>query len=439
VSRPPAFDERTIDGLITALKSPAVNVRAIGFEGLKAKGASAVDAVAKLLDDDNPYIRGRALFLLYQLGPEGAARAGAPDSQRDPERKIAAYRAMRRGGLEFLPAAARLARDADAGVRREVALSLRDVPAEQSIPILIELARSYDGPDRSYLEAWGTGATGKEALLYDPLRNALAPGADPLRWSATFAQLAWRLHVPAALPDLRARARSKALPMAERRLAMDTIAFIDDKAASRAMLALAAPGSGLEEPATWWLLNRMSNSWSGHDLQRELKATRIYDPDAIRVRPMTVPRPEVSGPSLVAEAIAGMAGDAARGKQVLTRCLMCHAHGGVGAELGPALDGWGRGKSAAVIATALVTPDADIAHGYEGTELKTTDGLTLQGVLIKQGDPLMMRGMGNVTQLIPANRVAEQRRMKESLMMSAAQLGLDAQDVADLVAFLRVN
>ena len=29
--------------------------------------------------------------------------------------------------------------------------------------------------------------------------------------------------------------------------------------------------------------------------------------------------------------------------------------------------------------------------------------------------------------------------MKESLMMSAAQLGLDAQDVADLVAFLRVN
>ena len=29
--------------------------------------------------------------------------------------------------------------------------------------------------------------------------------------------------------------------------------------------------------------------------------------------------------------------------------------------------------------------------------------------------------------------------MKESLMMSAAQLGLTPQDVADLVAFLRAN
>jgi hypothetical protein len=47
--------------------------------------------------------------------------------------------------------------------------------------------------------------------------------------------------------------------------------------------------------------------------------------------------------------------------------------------------------------------------------------------------------MGNETQLIPATRVAAQRRMRESLMMSAAELGLTAQDVADLVAFLRVN
>ena len=49
---------------------------------------------------------------------------------------------------------------------------------------------------------------------------------------------------------------------------------------------------------------------------------------------------------------------------------MCHAIGGTGAELGPALDGWGRGKSAEVIATAIVRPSAEIAHGYDGTELR---------------------------------------------------------------------
>src|SRR3954454_7084404 len=56
VSKPPKFDESTIDGLITALRSPAVNVRAIGFSGLKARGASAVDAVAALLNDSNIYM-----------------------------------------------------------------------------------------------------------------------------------------------------------------------------------------------------------------------------------------------------------------------------------------------------------------------------------------------------------------------------------------------
>ena len=116
---------------------------------------------------------------------------------------------------------------------------------------------------------------------------------------------------------------------------------------------------------------------------------------------------------------------------------MCHAVGGTGAELGPALDGWGRGKAADVIATAIVRPNAEIAQGFDGTELKTKDGLTIQGILIKQGDPLMMRSMGNVTQIIPAERIATRRRMKESLMMSGAQLGLTAQDVADLVAFLQ--
>ena len=68
-----------------------------------------------------------------------------------------------------------------------------------------------------------------------------------------------------------------------------------------------------------------------------------------------------------------------------------------------------------------------IAQGYDGTELKTTDGLTIQGLLIKQGDPLMMRSQGGVTQIIPANRVAQRRRMMESLMMSAAAMGLTAR------------
>src|SRR5262249_59183665 len=115
-AKAPKFDPSTIEGQITALRSPAVNVRAIGFQGLKARGASAVNAVAALLNDPNPYMRGRAIFLLYQLGPEGQKRAGAPESYSDPALRITAYRAMRRAGLDIMPTAARLLPDPDPGV-----------------------------------------------------------------------------------------------------------------------------------------------------------------------------------------------------------------------------------------------------------------------------------------------------------------------------------
>jgi putative membrane-bound dehydrogenase-like protein len=437
-SKVPAFDIKTIDGLITALRSPAVNVRAIGFEGLKARGASAVDAVAALLKDPNPYMRGRAIFLLYQLGPEGRQRAGTPESQSDPAMKIAAFRAMRRANLDYVPSAARLARDADAGVRREAALSLRDQPADKSLGILVDIARGYDGQDRSYLEALGTGATKKEAALYDRLYKELGV-KDALTWTPAFARIAWRLHVPAAVADLTTRARSTKLSADDRRLAMDTIAFVEDTSASKAMLALAAQDSPVRDGATWWLLNRLTGEWASHNLGPALKSAGIYDPESIVLKEIVVPPAPADLPQLNVDEIARLTGDAARGKTAAARCQMCHTINGTGAELGPALDGWGRGKSAAVIATAIVNPNAEIAFGYDGTELRTKDGLTIQGVLIKQGDPLMMRSMGGVTQIIPADRIGNRRRMKESLMMNAAQLGLTPQDVADLVAFLRSN
>jgi putative membrane-bound dehydrogenase-like protein len=439
VPKVPAFDAATLDGLITALRSPAINVRAIGFEGLKARGAAAVDAVAALLNDPSPYMRGRAIYLLYQLGPEGRQRAGAPESYTDPALRITAFRAMRRAGLDFLPVAARLARDTDPGVRREVAVSLRDQPAAASLDMLVDIARGFDGQDRSYLEALGTGATGKEAELYERLHRELGVSTDPIAWPPTFTWIAWRLHVPAAVADLSARARSSKLSLADRRLALDSLAFVKDPAASKAMLGFAEPDSPLREPATVWLLNRMSSDWADYGLRPALKTAGIYDPESLTLREVVVPKPAADLPTLSIDEVVRLNGDAARGKAKTTACLMCHAIGGAGAELGPVLDGWGQGKSADVIATAIVNPSAEIAHGYEGVELKTKDGLTIQGVLSKEGDPLMMRSMGGITQIIPADRVASRRRVPGSLMMSAAQLGLAAQDVADIVAFLRGN
>jgi putative heme-binding domain-containing protein len=65
------------------------------------------------------------------------------------------------------------------------------------------------------------------------------------------------------------------------------------------------------------------------------------------------------------------------------------------------------------------------------------DGRKLHGLMLSGGDPLIIQCTGGVTQLIPAGMVKERKRLGRSLMLSAEQLGLSAQQVADIATFLR--
>ena len=50
------------------------------------------------------------------------------------------------------------------------------------------------------------------------------------------------------------------------------------------------------EPATVWLLNRMSNDWADYGLRPALKAAGIYDPDSVKLREAVVPPPPAGSP-----------------------------------------------------------------------------------------------------------------------------------------------
>ena len=95
-----------------------------------------------------------------------------------------------------------------------------------------------------------------------------------------------------------------------------------------------------------------------------------------------------------------------------------------------------QGQVAATI-QAITNPSADIAHGFDGTMLTLKDGTIVQGILDSGSDPLVIRSMGGISQMIPADRVQNRARMGRSLMLTAEQLGFSAQDVADIVAYLR--
>lgn len=435
----PEIDPTTIEGLITALKSPAPNVRAIGFYGLKAKGRAALDPVAELLEDPNPYIQGRAIHLLYQLGISGPRVAGYPSEQVTPELRIAAYRAMRRAGLDFLASAMRLAGDEHPAVRREVALSMRNESIETAKDVLVTIATGFDGEDRSYLEALGTGATGKEKEVYQAIKAAVG-GDDARTWSPAFAAIAWRLHPPSAVDDFMVRAKWEALSPKLRKQALDAIAFIQTQAAADAMVTLAMLETPLKADAIWWLMNRANNDWKKYDLMTTLKERGIYDPAKVVVQEILTPEPdEAQQKALSVEAVLALEGNADRGKTTAARCIMCHEVGGMGVQYGPALDGWGATQTMDVIARSIIDPSADIAHGFDATEIVTKDGKTVHGLLIQDGNPAIVTSMGGVTQMIPAGKIKAKRKMKRSTMLSAAQLGLTAQDVADLVAYLKAN
>ncbi len=435
----PEIDITSLEGQIEALLSPAVNVRAIGFEGLKARGREALEPVAALLKDENPYIVGRAIHLLYQLGLSGPRLAGYPADQATPELKITAYRAMRRAGLDFSGSAAGLAEDENPAVRREVALSMRNEPFDTSKEILVSIAKGYDGADRSYLEAFGTGATGKEAEVYSAVKSAI--GSDDARgWSDAFAGIAWRLHPAAAIDDFAIRVQTESLSTAQRQQALDAIAFIPTKAASVAMLTIAQLDTPLKSNAVWWLMNRANNEWKDFDLMTELKNRGIYDPAKVVVQEVVTPEPDEAQKSLLTvKGVLALEGDAERGKMTATRCVMCHEIGGMGVQFGPPLDGWGKTQTSEVIARSIVEPSADIAHGFDGAELVTKEGRTIHGLLVQEGNPTIVTSMGGLTQIIPRNKIAKDKKMDRSMMLSAAQLGMTEQDVADLVAYLKAN
>ncbi len=440
VSKIPAVDFNTTEGQIAALKSSAINTRHTGFVKLKTAGEKSVDAVAEVLADENKYVAARAEWLLAQLGEAGAKKVEAHLAHENPERRLLAYRALRSAGLDVLEHAKKLATDESPAVRREVALSLRDVAADKAVPLLVSIAGQYDGKDRAYLAAIGLGAKGKESAVWKTLHEIDIKAAHTQAVRDAYAQVTWKLHPKECIDFAKANALNLQATPVEAKLAVDTLAFINDQAAATAMLAIAKAGtSKAQADVIWWLINRNTNDWSGYGVAEKLKSEGILDPDKIVLVAAVTP------PAMAADKVPAVAdvlklkGDAKKGAVTATRCLMCHQLNGQGVEVGPGLTGWGATQPSEVIAEAIINPSKDLAHGYEGTTIMTKDGLQIDGLLLSDGEFAMIKSMGGQTQIVHRSKIKSKQKMTTSLMMSGPTLGLTAQDIADVVAYLRTS
>ena len=428
----PKLDLTTPAGAVAALRNPAVNVRHLGFNAAKGFGAQALPAALELAKDANPFVAARAVWLLPHLGDEGVARAKELLKDANPANRRLAFQALRRVGQDVLPAAVALAADADVAVRRDVATSLHAVAADKAVPILVELAKRLDVSDKNSVAAFGIGAAGKEAQVWAAVKAALVKDGQP--WSAEVSRIAWVLHTPDMVNELSAQATGQQVSAEQRKLATETLSFVESKEAALSMIKLAGEGSPVKGEAATWALMRMTGAWSQFDVRSELKKAGVYDESKVVVNPIQVPA--APQPTYTSADVLAKTGDAAKGKALAQRCVMCHQIDGNGPAYGPELRGFATRQGREAVVTAIVEPSASIALGYEGTTLKLKAGGQIDGLLQSNNDPAVIKSAGGVSQLVPKKLIGGQSKLGKSLMMSGEQLGLNAQEVADLAAWL---
>ncbi len=430
----PKIDVSTPEGAAAVLRNPAVNVRHLGFNALKGFGVKSLPAVSEILREANPYVAARGVWLLPHLGEEGVTRTKALLKDPNPSLRRLAFQSLRRAGHDTIGIAAELAKDADIAVRRDVATSLHAVSADKAVPILIELARRLDVSDKNSIAAFGIGSANKQDAVWSAVKSELAKDGAAA-WSPEVERIAWLLHPASAVQEFLDRAASTKVSQASRTLAVESLSFVETKEAALAMIKLSVAGSPSASEAKGWALMRMTGSWAAFDIRKELKNAGVYDADKVVVTPIEVPL--APAPTYTEQDVLAKTGDVAKGAALAQSCIMCHQLNGNGPAYGPELKGWASRQSREALVRSIVNPSADIALGYEGTTVKLKGSGSIDGRLLSNGDPLVITSTGGLTQLVPKAQVTgRQVKMDRSLMLSSQQLGLGAQDVADIAAYL---
>lgn len=140
------------------------------------------------------------------------------------------------------------------------------------------------------------------------------------------------------------------------------------------------------------------------------------------------------------EELAERAGDPVRGREVFfgpkAACAACHRYGDEGRDLGPDLSRIRDKLDARGLLANILDPSAAISFGYETWWIEKTDGTSLFGFLLADGPTLVLKDAAGATHVVPAADVAKRTAQPISLMPDTIALGLEEQELVDLVRFL---
>ena len=248
----PEVDLTTAQGWLAALGSPNratmhMANRLAMEEGVKFKFAYQVMLHAKI--PSNPVLRARALWLVpHMMGTDAkfdvagrlALHTAATDS--DPRFRCQFVRLMLDQGSdvtkllesdEWKADATALLKDESPAVRREILVGLRDADPIKAAPLILALAKQYDGKDRFYLNAVGI------AVGHDPKRRDIILAdfdkAFP-EWNDTTADLVWELRPASMMAKLESYLGDAKIAATAKARIVDILAASDSPAAGEALL-----------------------------------------------------------------------------------------------------------------------------------------------------------------------------------------------------------
>jgi quinoprotein glucose dehydrogenase len=134
-------------------------------------------------------------------------------------------------------------------------------------------------------------------------------------------------------------------------------------------------------------------------------------------------------------------GDPIRGLEIFKthaagQCVRCHEAGGEGRQVGPVLTGIADRATPEYLLESVVTPSARLAPGFESVSLSTTDGETVDGILVKDSGGSVTLRLASGELLTVTHQQIEERSTSKVSAMPAMTDVLTPFEIRDVVAYL---
>ncbi len=119
-------------------------------------------------------------------------------------------------------------------------------------------------------------------------------------------------------------------------------------------------------------------------------------------------------------------------------CNKCHIVNTMGRDVGPDLSEIGKKLTKQAMYESILYPSAGISHNYESWTVVTNEGQIVSGLLVSETpDEIKLKNINALVHTIPTSDIELRKKSEISLMPADLQKVLSADDLVDVVEYLR--